>query len=40
MTEPYDKEDQVDKELEERLDKLQEIFPKRNRKELLEVFSC
>ncbi|XP_014027981.2 SWI/SNF-related matrix-associated actin-dependent regulator of chromatin subfamily A containing DEAD/H box 1A isoform X1 [Salmo salar] len=37
MTEPYDKEDQVDKELEERLDKLQEIFPKRNRKELLEV---
>ncbi|XP_036835260.1 SWI/SNF-related matrix-associated actin-dependent regulator of chromatin subfamily A containing DEAD/H box 1A isoform X2 [Oncorhynchus mykiss] len=37
MTEPYDKEDQVDKALEERLDKLQEIFPKRNRKELLEV---
>uniref|UniRef100_A0A674BME3 DNA helicase n=1 Tax=Salmo trutta TaxID=8032 RepID=A0A674BME3_SALTR len=37
MTEPCDKEDQVDKELEERLDKLQEIFPKRNRKELLEV---
>lgn len=39
MTEPYDKEDQVDKALEERLDKLQEIFPKRNRKELLEVLS-
>nr|XP_046204047.1 SWI/SNF-related matrix-associated actin-dependent regulator of chromatin subfamily A containing DEAD/H box 1A-like isoform X2 [Oncorhynchus gorbuscha] len=37
MTEPYDKEDQVDKALEERLDKLQEIFPNRNRKELLEV---
>ncbi|XP_055774700.1 SWI/SNF-related matrix-associated actin-dependent regulator of chromatin subfamily A containing DEAD/H box 1A-like isoform X2 [Salvelinus fontinalis] len=37
MTEPYDKEDQVDKELDERLEKLQEIFPNRNRKELLEV---
>nr|XP_029492989.1 SWI/SNF-related matrix-associated actin-dependent regulator of chromatin subfamily A containing DEAD/H box 1A-like [Oncorhynchus nerka] len=37
MTEPYDKEDQVDKALEERLYKLQEIFPNRNRKELLEV---
>ncbi|XP_024273001.1 SWI/SNF-related matrix-associated actin-dependent regulator of chromatin subfamily A containing DEAD/H box 1A isoform X1 [Oncorhynchus tshawytscha] len=37
MTEPYDKEDQVDKTLEERLYKLQEIFPNRNRKELLEV---
>uniref|UniRef100_A0A8C7J287 DNA helicase n=1 Tax=Oncorhynchus kisutch TaxID=8019 RepID=A0A8C7J287_ONCKI len=37
MTETSDKEDKMDKDLEERLAKLQEIFPRRDRKELLEV---
>ncbi|CAB1321517.1 unnamed protein product [Coregonus sp. 'balchen'] len=37
MTETSDKEDKMNKELEERLAKLQEIFPQRDRKELLEV---
>ncbi|KAM9465450.1 SWI/SNF-related matrix-associated actin-dependent regulator of chromatin subfamily A containing DEAD/H box 1A-like [Salvelinus alpinus] len=37
MTETSDKEDKMDKELEERLAKLQEIFPQRDGKELLEV---
>lgn len=39
MTETSDKEDKMDKELEERLAKLQEIFPQRDGKELLEVMS-
>ncbi|XP_064793961.1 SWI/SNF-related matrix-associated actin-dependent regulator of chromatin subfamily A containing DEAD/H box 1A-like isoform X1 [Oncorhynchus masou masou] len=37
MTETSDKEDKMDKDLEERLAKLQEIFPQRDGKELLEV---
>ncbi|XP_023834605.1 SWI/SNF-related matrix-associated actin-dependent regulator of chromatin subfamily A containing DEAD/H box 1A [Salvelinus sp. IW2-2015] len=37
MTETSDKEDKMDKELEERLAKLQELFPQRDGKELLEV---
>uniref|UniRef100_A0A4W5QC52 DNA helicase n=1 Tax=Hucho hucho TaxID=62062 RepID=A0A4W5QC52_9TELE len=37
MTDTSDKEDKMDKELEERLAKLQEIFPQRDAKELLEV---
>lgn len=37
MTETSDNEDKMDKELEERLAKLQEIFPQRDGKELLEV---